>query len=241
MGKINTKDITNKSEWEGFVMKNYPKSFLHSWSWGEVQKGIGNNIRRLGYYNDSRLSGVSLFIEQHAKRGKHLIVPGGPIINWQDDGLVFEWIESLKKLSKEMGCWFVRVRPELVQTDENQKIFQDLGFVSAPMHLHSENTWVLDIKKSEEELLMGMRKNTRYMVRKAVESDLKVELFTDTTSVGILYELQKDTVLRHKFVGFTKKLFEKQIEEFGKNDQVGLYLVKKGGGGSGCGNNNILW
>lgn len=228
MGKITVKEIENKKEWEEFVLANDPKSFLQSWNWGEVQKSLGNKIFRKGFYTAKGLSGVSLFIEQDAKRGRHLIVPGGPVLNWENKDLILTWLETLKDISKNGGYWFVRVRPEILQSIENEKKFSEMGFFPSPMHLHSENTWVLDIRKSEKEILYGMRKNTRYMVRKAIKSDLKIEVTKDIGKVDILYKLQKQTVKRHSFVGFRKALFSAQIEKFGRDDQASLYLIKKG-------------
>ena len=81
----------------------------------------------------------------------------------------------IREIGEKEGVWFVRVRPELVDSGENKKRFKDLGFRSAPMHLHAENTGVLDITKSEEEILAGMRKNTRYSVRKSMKMKLSFE------------------------------------------------------------------
>lgn len=228
MDRIEVSDISDKNEWECFILGKNPQSFLHSWNWGDVQLEVGNEIYRKGFYKGDKLLGISLFIGQNAKRGKHLIVPGGPILDWRNQQLVKKWLETLKEISEKENYWFVRVRPELLQTLKNEKRLRNLGFVLSPMHLHSENTWILDIRKPESEILSAMRKNTRYMVKKALESDLKVETTKDKESVNILYILQKETVKRHGFVGFPRKLFEAQLKNFGEDNQADLYLVKKG-------------
>jgi len=35
------------------------------------------------------------------------------------------------------------------------------------MHVHAENTNLLDLKKSEEQLLASLRKTTRYLINRA--------------------------------------------------------------------------
>ncbi|GAI31542.1 unnamed protein product, partial [marine sediment metagenome] len=46
-----------------------------------------------------------------------------------------------------------RVAPIWERTEENEKIFKDLGLRTAPLHTHPEITWQLNLEKSEEELL----------------------------------------------------------------------------------------
>jgi lipid II:glycine glycyltransferase (peptidoglycan interpeptide bridge formation enzyme) len=226
MSRYEAKEIKSKTVWEEFVLSKNPKSFLQSWNWGEINSGLGEKIYRYGYYKSNKLFGVCLFITQNAKRGKHLIVPGGPILDWSDLALVSTWLATIKKLASLENAWFVRVRPELVDNNENLNLLKSFGFMKAPMHLHSENTWILNIDKDESEILLGMRKNTRYMVRKSLTSKLKINRTKLPKDSEILYELQKETVKRHGFVGFSNKLFKIQLEKFGKDDQATLYTVK---------------
>ncbi len=42
------------------------------------------------------------------------------------------------------------------------------------MHLHAEHTVILDLSKSEDELLKDMRRQTRYEVRRSIKLGLEV-------------------------------------------------------------------
>lgn len=229
MAKFSIEEITNKKVWESFVTSHNPSTFLQSWNWGETNKIIGEKIFRLGFFEDGTLVGVCLVIEVSAKRGPHFIIPGGPIMDWENDELIKYFISTLRSLAKKEKVWFVRVRAELTDTKENAKKLKTLGFVPAPMHLHAENTWVLDVTPSEEALLTAMRKTTRYLVKKSLDMELKVEQTTEKKFIDILDTLQKETAARHKFIGFSKKLFTAQIKSFGKDNQAKLFLCKKGG------------
>jgi len=226
MAQYQTKEIKNKKIWEQFVLSQNPQSFLQSWNWGETNKIIGNKIFRLGFFNQKKLVGTCLLIKQNAKRGSHLIIPGGPTIDWDNQNLVNFVSKEIKKLAREEKVWFVRVRPELLDSPKSRQLFKNLGFVSAPMHLHAENTWVLDITPQEKNLLMGMRKNTRYLIRKSLRTNLKLRITTDTKASKILKKLQDETVARHKFVGFPEKLFQALLKTFGKNNQGKMFIVK---------------
>jgi lipid II:glycine glycyltransferase (peptidoglycan interpeptide bridge formation enzyme) len=227
MAKYESKIITKKEVWEDFLLSQNPKSFLQSWDWGEVNEIDGSKIFRLGFLKNNKLVGICLLIEEIAKRGPHLVVPAGPIINWEDKKVVNLFIKSIRDLAKKEGVWFVRVRPEILSTPKNIVLFSKLGFISAPMHLHAENTWILDISRLEEEILSGMRKTTRYLVRKGEKSGLVVEVSKDAKLAKVLYGLQGETVKRHKFVGFPERLFKNEIEIFSRDDNARVFLCKK--------------
>lgn len=228
MAKFKQKKISKKEIWEKFVLSNNPRSFLQSWNWGETNQLMGKEIFRLGFYRGRQLVGVTLLIKEEARRGRHLLIPGGPIIDWENKDLVKFFLQSIKGLAKKERAWFVRLRPELLDTDKNQRFFSSLGFIPAPMHLHAENTWVLDVTPSEDDLLKGMRKSTRYEVRKSLKSGLSLEMTVDEKKSKVLKRLQDLTVARHKFVGFSEKIFKAQLKTFGSDDQAVLFLCKKG-------------
>lgn len=228
MAEYEVKEIGNKEVWEKFVLSHNPRSFLQSWNWGETNRLMGDKVFRLGFFKNGEQIGVCLLIKQRAKRGPHFLVPGGPIMDWGNRNLVEFFIKTIQELAKKEKVWFVRIRPELLDNDENQKLLSDLGFISAPMHLHAENTWVLNITPDKEELLAGMRKNTRYSIRKSLKIDLTFEETTDSKASRILKKLQDETIARHKFVGFPEKLFRAQLESFGKDNQAKLYVCSLG-------------
>lgn len=228
MDKYEVENITDKDLWGKFVISKNPKSFLQSWAWGETNEKEGAKIFRLSFKRNGKLVGVSLIIKEDAKRGPHFIIPGGPILDWDDRKLVNYFISTLKDLAKKEKVWFIRIRPELLDTLENRELFKKLSAVYAPMHLHAENTWILDITPSEEILLAGMRKSTRYLIKKSLTQNLSLEITNDSKSAEILFRLQKETIKRHNFVGFSKSLFEKEIEAFAKDKNGSVFICKMG-------------
>ncbi len=228
MSKYEIKEVKNKKEWEEFVFGAEVESFLQSWNWGESNIRVGKRVFRLGMHEGNKLKGVALVIKESAKRGPHFLIPGGPILDWTDTEVVNLLFKYLKNLAKKEGVWFIRVRPELTDNEKNSKIFRRLGFISSPMHLHAENTWVVGIDKSEDEILSDMRKTTRYLVRKSSKEGYDIEKTIDPAKTKILYDLQKETVERHKFVGFPEEIFRAQLETFGKDGQALLFVTRMG-------------
>jgi len=224
---LKVKEVEDKNEWERFLLSQNPQTFLQSWNWGETNRLTGFKVKRLGFYLSNKLVGLSQLIHQPAKRGPHYLIPGGPVINYQDEKLVVNVFNAIKEIAKKDKVWFVRVRPDLKENDEIRRLFSRLGLIYAPMHLHGEHTLILDLTKSEEEILKGMRKTTRYLIRKSLNEGFNIKISKDPKYSEILAKLQKDTVERHHFVGFSKKLFNSQLATFAKENQAELFICEK--------------
>lgn len=201
------------------------KTFLHSWDWGQFQQMTGETIWRLGIYEGDELFGVALVIKVKARRGDFLFIPHGPIIINAPDHAGDEryevWQEllgELKELAKKERCNFIRVSPVDEDTEESRTLFGRLGFNAAPMHMHAELTWILDISGDEEDLLMQMRKTTRNLVRRGEREGVAVQ----KGSLSDFYELYQETVKRQYFVPFSMSYLQKELDAFGENAQIFL-------------------
>lgn len=226
MAKIIVSNISDKNEWEKFLTLVPDANFLQSWYWGEFYKNLGNKIQRTGFYSNKRLVGIMLSIVEDAKRGKHLIVPGGPIIDWTTSDVVNCFVEEIKKIAKSAHCVFVRVRPQLESSNFSEKLFRQNGFINAPIHLHAELTSQLDITKAEETLLSQMRKTTRYEIKKAIKEGIKITTSTDISKILEFYDLQIETSKRQKFVPFSFKYLQEQFRIFANNNKAFLFKAE---------------
>lgn len=223
---VSIKEIKEKKVWEEFVLTDKNGSFLQSWNWGEFQKAMGEKIFRLGIFDQKKLVGVCLLIKIQARRGIHFICPAGPLIDWKKENQFKVLVEYVKNLAKKEKAVFIRIRPPLEDKKKNKELFEKLGFCPAPMHLHAERTWLLDITPDRKTLLANMRKNTRYLIRKAKRTEIKVLQSQKVKDIEYLYQLQMKTVARHGFVPFSKKHFENVLKAFKDDDQAKLFLAK---------------
>ena len=228
MAGITVKQITNKEEWESFLEKHSEANFLQSWNWGEFHEALGKTVDRIGFYEKGKLVGTMLSVVEPARRGKYLTVPGGPIIDWQDADLISAFGNQIRIIAKENNCVFVRVRPQLKSDEFSKKIFKDLGFITAPMHLHAELTSQLDMAKSEEELMNQMRKTTRYEVKKAIKENIKIIASNDAKDIKKFYDLQIETAKRQRFIPFSYKFLHEQFRIFAESGSALLYKAEFG-------------
>ncbi len=229
--KLEIKEIVSNDVWNTFFNLCDSPSFLQSWEWGNFNKSTGYDILRLGIFNRGELAAIALVIKIRAKRGNFLFIPHGPIINKQrvtgDWGVIIDSIkEYLLAIAKGENFSFIRISPVVDDIDENRRLYKNLGFKKAPIYMHAEKMWVLDLKKSEEEILCQMRKTTRYLVRKAQRDGVEIVKRTDEKACLDFYKLYEETTKRERFVGFSEKYIKAEFDSFNKEKNA-IFLFGK--------------
>ena len=222
--------IKEKSVWENFLLGCQEKTFLTSWSWGEFNFLMGDKIWRLGVFEGENLISVSLVVKVSAKRGTFLLLPHCPVFkenSQKKEEAIKVILEELKKIAKEEKTAFLRVSPILGRKEENEKIFKRAGFRKAPIHMHPEASWKLNIEAEEKDLLAKMRKTTRYLIKKAQEEkDIEILQSKSIRDVEVFNKLYQEVVKTQKFVPFSLKYLKNEFLAFQENDQISLFFGK---------------
>jgi len=241
------KEVTNKEEWESFLLHGSDRTFLQSWNWGEYNEKMGQKFWRLGAYNKDKLMGAVLVLKVLARRGTFLFIPHGPVIDdelsGKDKKEILELILlHLSDIAKEEEASFIRVSPLFEANEENKNIFIDLGFRDAPMHASAyEATWKLDIYPPDEDLVHKMRKTTRYLIRKATENaDISIEITSDPKNIELYQNLNKEVSRRQKFVPFSPESIKNEFEVFAKDKEI-VFIFGKYKGEVAAGAMIIFW
>ena len=228
------KEIKEKNIWEDFLLECEEKTFLQSWNWGEFQKATGNKIWRLGVYKNDNLLNLTLITKIRAKRGTFLFLSHGPTFAKASAGkpavkyeILKILLEELKNIVKEEKAIFIRISPIWERNKENIEIFKKLNFKEAPIHMHPEATWQLDITLPEEAILMGMRKTTRYLIRQAQKNkDIKIIQSQKLEDLEIFNKLYQETVKRHHFIPFSLDYLKNELLAFKLDNQASIFLGK---------------
>ncbi|OGZ66009.1 MAG: hypothetical protein A3C50_03230 [Candidatus Staskawiczbacteria bacterium RIFCSPHIGHO2_02_FULL_43_16] len=213
------KEIINKQEWEEFIAGCMEKTFLQSWAWGDFHVSLGNKVWRFGIFHEGEMIAAALTVKISAKRGSFLLVPHGPVVNSkfknQNVKLLSILLEKLKDLAKAEKVDFIRISPIIKRTVENTALFANLGFRQGPLHYHPESSWKLNVEPNEEQLLDGMRKTTRYLVKKALQDkDIEIIKSTDLADMELFYKLHTPVAKIQKFVPFSLDYLKKEFSAF---------------------------
>ncbi len=229
--------INERQDWEKFIATRPEANFLQSYTWGEFHQSLGKEILPLALINQSNdlgessyqqsslapnIIGAALGVVESARRGKYLAIAGGPLLNWSSAQEVETMFAAIKQAAKDMGCTFIRFRPQL-QDDSNVRLqVSQLGAKTAPMHLTADRTIELDLTLSDDQILSQMRKNTRYSVKKAQSLGITTRISQDQSEIADFYNQQLYLASKHGFVPFSLKFLQQQFAAFVRYDQVAL-------------------
>ena len=217
----------NREKWDEFVTSHPEANFLQSWDFYEFHQSRGKEVvRRIAVDDQGEIIAAYAGVVETAKRGRHLAIAGGPILDWQNRELVNLIFNDMRVMGHDHNCVFVRVRPQLERSADSLRLMRELGARPAPMYLSVEFAGVLDLEKSEEELLKNMRQRLRRALRKAEKNGITIEKSTDPHAIHEFYQIQLQTAGRHGFVAFSEDFLTKQFAALAKHGEAVLYSAK---------------
>jgi len=224
---ITLKPINSQSDWQSAEARFKPRTFLQSWEWGMALEAQGYKIFRLSMFNGDYLVGIAFVYLIKAKRGSFLFCPHGPVIDWDKAGeFMPEFLKYLKELGSSEKADFIRISPLAPDTAEMAKIFKNLSFKPAPVHMmHPELAWILNIAPDEDELLKQMEKRTRYSIRKAQKDGVKITSSASQSDLNKFLDLYSQTAARQGFVPFSKNYLTEELRAFAPSGKIKIYLA----------------
>ena len=211
-------------KWRSRFAKHPEANILQSPEWATVNliKGDGAMFCPLGQ------DGFVMAIIRNAKRGRYLEIPAGPIIDWDDVDEVEDAIEKIRDIAEKNNCAFIRIRPQILDTPAKRARLKGCGFSPAPMHLGAQNTVMVDLTKTEEDLLASFRRQTRYEIRQAEKRGIIVEKHTNLATFRDFHEKQLETARRQHFVPPDFTELKAEHDAFGKNAVIYSAKTKDG-------------
>jgi len=216
------REITNKQEWESFLSQCRHKTFLQSWNWKEFQEKLGKKVWTFGVYTE-QLVAVFLVVKIKARRGTYLMIEHGPVVKQPNKEILDHIVKHLEQLAVKEKASFIRICPIWLREHEN--LFK--GFKQAPMHEHPEVSWILDLNRTEEDLLKDMRKTTRYLIKQAIkDSDIEIIKSKDIKDLELFNKIYQETGKRHGFVPFSLDYLKSEFNSFINEDKILIFLGK---------------
>ncbi|MFA7244801.1 MAG: peptidoglycan bridge formation glycyltransferase FemA/FemB family protein [Candidatus Magasanikbacteria bacterium] len=216
------KEITNKQEWEEFLSQEEYVLMKQSYKNGEFHKSMGENYWLIGIYENNILIGGSMIISVHARRGNFLLAPYGPIIRKDYQNVLTELMKFLKAKAEKEKYNFIKFSPFIDESEENKRIYQQVGFRKAPIHILAETSWLLDLSLSEEKLLFNMNKNHRNLINRCLREKVKITFSKEIQDLKEFNTLLDHTAKKHHFVRFSNNYLEKEFIAFEKDNEVSV-------------------
>lgn len=191
---------------------------LQSFEWGEFREKTGVNVIRRGVVEKEKIvSGFQLTIHRIPKTQFTIgYLPKGEMPTK-------EIIEELKKIGKEEKCIFIQIEPNVTSSKNHESILKDLGLVSAAHPLFTKYTFIVDLTKSEEDLLDNMHPKGRYNIKVANKHGVEIVEDNSEKAFELYWKLTEETTKRQGFYAHTKQYHKYQWETFSHDaDSKGL-------------------
>jgi len=188
---IELQRCSDKEQWDDYVLEHggHP---LQLWGWGQVKAGHGWVAERLFAYNGDEIVGAAQVLIRRlpAPFRAFAYIPRGPLF---DEAFKDEFLNKIEILVKrDHHVVALSVEPD---TNEFEK---PAGWVHATNKILSPETILLDVTKSESDLLTDMAKKTRQYIRKS-GADVKIKRAKKREDLEACLAIYRETATRAHF------------------------------------------
>jgi len=210
---MDLKQCQDKREWDDYILEHMGHP-LQLWGWGDVKTAHNWRAYRLFAYDNDRVVGaVQLLIRRLPWPLKSLAyVPRGPVVGDKDrDNLLLE----LAKYAKRMyGSVAVTVEPD------SQEYTVPKGWRKSKNTILPSRTIILDLNRSEAELINDMAKKTRQYIRKSTSEAITIKMVRSREEIGKCLEVYQQTAKRARFNLHDNQYYYDVIDKLGDHSIV---------------------
>ncbi len=176
---------------------------IQTWEWGEFQELEGHKVYRLGIFDQQKLvGGYTLSFHQipHTNFSIGTILRG-PKINK-------DMIENIGKIGKNENSIFIKIEPDEIEKiyDNKNQLLKNKsivlnypGLATSPKVAFYPHSFIIDLKKSEDQLLSDMSPKTRYNIKIANRYGVTITHSTKDEDFEIYLKMLFDTTRRQGF------------------------------------------
>jgi len=210
----------------------YSKVVTHpvqTWEWGDFQTSQGHKVYRLGVFDQQKM--VSAYTISFHRIPKTNYSVGtllrGPVID-------ADMIENVKKIAEKENAIFVKFEPDVIEKiyDNRYQLLKNkstlLNFpslVTSPKVAFYPHTFIVDLTKSEDELLSNLSQKTRYNIKIANRHGVVISRETHDRGFEIYLKLLFDTTKRQGFYLHSESYHRRLWSTFKNTGMVDIYLA----------------
>lgn len=206
-------EIADASTWDRTLLALPNPHILQSRAWGEFKARHGWRATRLLFHEGGRTVAAASVLERRLSRlpVSVLYVPKGPALDWSDANLTEKVLTELESLARRRRALMLKIDPDVYYADDAPafcsrpanapqvaRLLAARGWRVSDEQVQFRNTLLLDLTRSEEELLAAMKPKTRYNLRLAMRRGVTVRQGT-VAELEIFYRLYAETARRDGF------------------------------------------
>lgn len=220
-------DIDFKQPWNDFVkVQAFDGGLLQSWEWGDFQKFLDRKIFRfVDLDSQGQIQAVALAIRHEIHfEYNYFYCPRGPVVNFSKVKSLNPLFKEIFAVAKEEKSFLLRCDP--AWTAGNEKFLSLLDFRKDDSEVQPKCSLIIDISRTEEEILAAMKQKTRYNIHLAQRSGVKITISQEISDIETLWQLMKQTSERDGFSLHPKEHYKKMFEIFAPSGTIKLFLAE---------------
>ena len=189
--------------------------FLQSKEWRKFQESVG----RKTFLIDSNEIYASIIEHKLPIVGKYFYIPRGPE----------KFSDEILKLAKENKAGWIRFDPVNEEILNKIKTWTlDVQVRKAPHDMQPREIFVINITKSEEELLANMKSKTRYNIKLAQKHGIKISNDKNKEHIDEFLRLVKIMAKRQGIAVHPDEYYRKMVENI-PTENLKLYAAEYDG------------
>ncbi|MDB5179217.1 MAG: methicillin resistance protein [Patescibacteria group bacterium] len=205
-------EISDRTAWDTYVGGHAQGHPLQLWGWGEAKRANNWTPYRLALVEGEEWKAAAQVLLWPIPRlGKRIAyVPRGPVVDPASPEAA-RLLEALVAWAKQHRVLYVRVEPAWLKAKLPE------GWRRAGNTLQMNETYTIDLAKSEEQLLEPMIRKHRQYIRKAGRDGVAVERQTGG-DLAAMYEIYTQTAQRAGFGIHTEEYYAGLFKELGEHN-----------------------
>lgn len=189
---IELQKCADREQWDEYQLENEGHP-LQLWGWGQVKAGHGWTAERVFALDDEKIVGAAQVLVRKLPFPfrSFAYIPRGPI---GEESFRDEFLEALAKMVKrDYKSVVLSIEPSL------KEFTPPKGWQVSDNRVLSAETVMLDLTKSESDLLAVMAKKTRQYIRKSAAEGITIKQIRDKQELEKCLHMYRQTAERAKF------------------------------------------
>ncbi|MCF7844620.1 MAG: aminoacyltransferase [Kiritimatiellales bacterium] len=195
------------SEYDHWLRTHPYGSLWQSLEWKKYQEALGRETKLFVAKEGNEIVASALVIIDRTTFGiSTWEIPRGPIGPIDNEKLIIDnLLEEIIRHASDDHClalFFSPLNPNLILNSQ-------FSILNSNRYQHPAATRIIDLTKSEEEILAQMKPKGRYNIRVAQKHGVTIE---ESRDIDAFYELVSETTKRDKFTGHSKNHYQKFLD-----------------------------
>jgi lipid II:glycine glycyltransferase (peptidoglycan interpeptide bridge formation enzyme) len=210
--------MDQKDKWNEFILKAKNGHLLQSWQWGQLKKDFGWKPFYFAVLDNKEIKAACLVLRKKITGYSFFYAPRGPVFNQDYENYLPFLFEMIHKKARQEKTIYFKIEPGIESTDiQFVNFLKSNRFIKGWHNIQPINTFILDLSKSEQELLSGMRRKHRQYINKAKKAGIKIIEDREGRYFNEFYKIMMETGQRAGFDIHSKVYYQKEIDLFGPN------------------------